>query len=89
VTFQIREGLERFVSWHDRPIARYSTDLEPSMRSQVLTVTVLLLLIPIANVSARTRTKCCHGCKGYFCNHKNCGDKCKMGPDCRGCWKGC
>ena len=58
-------------------------------RSCILAVAVLMLLLPIASVSGRSRTVCCHGCGSKYCNHTNCGDKCKLGPDCRGCWKGC
>jgi len=56
--------------------------------SKFLTIAALLLLLPIANISARTRTKCCHGCGSYYCNHTNCGDKCKMGRIAEGVGKG-
>jgi hypothetical protein len=33
--------------------------------------------------------KCCHGCDRYHCKKANCGDTCKQGPNCRGCWTDC
>lgn len=33
------------------------------------------------------RTRCAKGCNRYSCNKENCGDNCKAGPNCRGCWK--
>lgn len=44
---------------------------------------------PALQSSAVGRKQCCHGCRSYACNRKNCGDKCSEGPDCRGCWKSC
>jgi hypothetical protein len=33
------------------------------------------------------RPACCHGCDMYTCTHEQCGKTCKLGPDCKGCWK--
>lgn len=57
----------------------------------------LVFLLPLGAIPAQApsqtnsdaRKKCCHGCGSYACNRQNCGDKCKEGPGCRGCWKSC
>jgi len=57
-------------------------------RKLAVTVFVVLSLLFLSGASA-DRTKCCHGCGGYGCNEKKCGDKCSSGPHCSGCWKSC
>jgi len=37
----------------------------------------------------QARRKCCHGCGSHYCNKGNCGEKCRKGPKCSGCWEGC
>jgi hypothetical protein len=59
---------------------------------RILLVLTLAVVAVTASDGARQnffRVKCCHGCGSYYCNHTNCGDSCKMGPNCRGCWKDC
>ena len=48
-----------------------------------------LVVLPLLLAAGDTRVRCCHGCGSYYCNRDNCGEKCGMGPHCRGCWKGC
>jgi hypothetical protein len=58
---------------------------------------LLIMAIALApsctNAAARlkfaSRAACCHGCGSKGCNKTNCGQKCRRGPDCRGCWKDC
>jgi len=48
-------------------------------RPRLATVVVALLF---SFVCGACRTKCCHGCGGYYCKRANCGTSCRMGPRC-------
>jgi len=52
-----------------------------AMYKSFLLMPVALMLIVVQGSSTQVdRTRCCHGCGGYHCNHKNCGDICNSGP---------
>ncbi len=59
------------------------------MKRWLLLSLVLFWIAQVVSGSSQFRTQCCHGCGGYYCNYKNCGAKCNMGPSCTGCWKDC
>lgn len=48
-----------------------------------------LLLLPLWLAAGDGRVQCCHGCGSYYCSRDNCGQRCGMGPQCRGCWTNC
>jgi hypothetical protein len=50
---------------------------------------LLVLGSTLAFSGGASRIQCCHGCGSYYCNAKNCGDKCDTRPRCHGCWKSC
>lgn len=60
----------------------------PAMKTLLLFLCISTVTL-VSNTSPNYNTKCCHGCKRYYCKRANCGDKCKEGPNCRGCWKDC
>jgi hypothetical protein len=59
------------------------------MVKKFLVTSLLAISLLLLSGASPDRTKCCHGCGGYGCNEKNCGDKCGSGPHCSGCWKNC
>jgi hypothetical protein len=54
---------------------------------KILLILALALPIPRFPDAQMSRSICTHGCHSKYCKKANCGDTCKMGPACRGCWK--
>lgn len=56
------------------------------MRAIVLLIG-LGLIAPLAGDLSATRVRCKQGCDSFYCRKKTCGEGCKAGPNCSGCWK--